>query len=44
MEKNYLEDLDVNVKIILERILRKYGEKVWIECIGLRTGTNGGLL
>jgi hypothetical protein len=30
---NHSEDIDVDVKIILERILRKWGWKLWISCI-----------
>jgi hypothetical protein len=33
MERNYWEDLSVDGRIILERILRKYGGRVWTEFI-----------
>jgi hypothetical protein len=42
--KKPLEDLDVDVKITLEWILRKQGGKVWTRFIWLRIGTSGGLL
>jgi len=42
--KGHLEDVGVDGKIILERILGKYGGKVWTGCIWLRIGTSGGLL
>jgi hypothetical protein len=38
------EDLDMDGKIILEWILGKYGGKMRIGWIWLRTGTIGGLL
>jgi hypothetical protein len=34
--RDHSEDLDVDVKIILEWILRKCGEKYWIRFIRLR--------
>jgi hypothetical protein len=42
--RDYSEDLRVDGKIILERILDKYGGKVWTGCICLRMGTSGGTL
>jgi len=42
--REHLEDLDVDGKTILERILRKYSESVWTGFIWLRTGTSGRLL
>jgi hypothetical protein len=39
--KNHLEDLDVDVKIILEWILGKQGEKVRTGYIRLRIGRSG---
>jgi len=42
--RDHVEDLGVDGKIILERILWKYCEKTWTECIWLRTGSNGDLL
>jgi hypothetical protein len=39
-----LEDLSLDGKIILERILEKYGVNLWNGCIWLRTGTSGGLV
>jgi hypothetical protein len=42
--KNYLEDLDVDEKIISEGMLEKEGGKVWTGCIWLRKGSCGQLL
>jgi hypothetical protein len=42
--KNHFENLDVNRKIILERILGKYGRKLWTGFIWLTIGTIGGPL
>jgi hypothetical protein len=42
--RDYLEDLGVDRKIILEWILRKYCGKVWTGCTLLGIGTSGGLL
>jgi hypothetical protein len=39
-----LEDLGIDGKIILERILGKYGGKDWTGFIWLRIGTSGGFL
>jgi hypothetical protein len=41
--KRPLGELDVNGKIILELILRKWCEKAWTGCNWLSTGTSGGL-
>jgi hypothetical protein len=38
-----LGDLDINGRILLEGILEKQDGKVWIGCIWLRIGINGGL-
>jgi hypothetical protein len=42
--RDHSEDLGVDTKIILERIVRKYGEETWTGFIWLRIGTSGGLL
>jgi hypothetical protein len=42
--RHHSEDLDIDEKIILERILGKWYEKVWVGFIWLRIGTSGGLL
>jgi len=42
--RDHLRDINVDGMIILKRILRKQGRKLWTGCIWLRTGTNGGLL
>jgi len=39
-----LEDLDVDMKIIIERILGKKGERVLVGRIWFRIGTSSGLL
>jgi hypothetical protein len=41
--ENLKEDLGVDERIP-ERLLGKYGGKVWTGCIWLRIGTSGGLL
>jgi hypothetical protein len=41
---NHSEDLDLDLKIILEWIFGKLGGKVWTECIWLRMGISGGPL
>jgi hypothetical protein len=41
--RDHSEDLGVDGRIILERILRKWYEKVWNVCIWLRLRTIGGL-
>jgi len=40
-ERDNLEDLSVDRKM-LEWLLRKYGERMWTECIWLRIGTSVG--
>jgi hypothetical protein len=42
--RDYLEDLDVEKRIILEWILRKYGGMVWTSCIWFKIGTISRLL
>jgi len=42
--RDYSENLGVDGKIILERILGKQGGKLCTECISIKTGTSGGLL
>jgi hypothetical protein len=42
--RDHSEDLGVDGKIILERILGMYGGRVWTGCIRLRIRTSGGLL
>jgi hypothetical protein len=42
--RDHVEDLGVNGKIILERILGKEGGKVWTGSIWLRIGTSSELL
>jgi hypothetical protein len=42
--RDHSEDLDVDGKIIFEWILGKWGGKIWIDCIWLRTGTSSRLL
>jgi hypothetical protein len=39
-----LEDLGVDGKIMLVRMLGKQGGKVWTECIWPRIGSSGRLL
>jgi hypothetical protein len=43
-ERDHLKDIDIDERIILERILGKWGGKVWTVCIWLSIGTSGGLL
>jgi hypothetical protein len=43
-ENNYFEDLDVDGKVILICILKKYDAMVWTALNGLRTVSSGGLL
>jgi hypothetical protein len=43
-ERDHYEDLDIGGRIILEWILERYDEVVWIGLIWLRIGTSGGLL
>jgi hypothetical protein len=42
--RDYLEDLGVDGKMMLEQILRKQGGRVWTGCIWLRIGNSGGPL
>jgi hypothetical protein len=44
MVRDYMEDLDMDRKIILEWILWKEIKGVWTGIIWLRIWTNGGLL
>jgi hypothetical protein len=44
MGGDHLEDLDENLRIILEWILKNECGKVWTGCICLRIGTSRGLL
>jgi hypothetical protein len=44
MERDHLEDLGLDGKIILEWILGKICGKAWIECVWLRIGASAGLL
>jgi hypothetical protein len=43
-ERDFLEDVGMNGKIILEWILGKYDGEIWIGFIWLRIGTSGGSL
>jgi hypothetical protein len=43
-ERNHLEDSDVDGRIILRWIFRKWDVGVWIGLISLRIGTDGGQL
>jgi hypothetical protein len=42
--RDYLADQGTDEKLILKRILEKYGGKVWTGLIWLRIGPDGGLL
>jgi hypothetical protein len=42
-ERYYLEDLDVEGRIILKLISRKQGGRLWIGVMWLRTGSSGGI-
>jgi len=42
--KSELKNTGAYGKILLQWILGKNGRKEWTGCIGLRVGTNGGLL
>jgi len=39
-----VEDLGVDTRIILERILEKLDRKLWTGCIWLKIGSSDGLL
>jgi hypothetical protein len=39
--RDHAEDIDIDVRIILEWILRKYGWNMWIGCIWLMIGISG---
>jgi hypothetical protein len=41
-ERDHLEDLSVERRIILKWIFQKWGGKVWTGLVGLRIGTGGG--
>jgi hypothetical protein len=43
-EKDYLEDLGVDWRIILEEILKKNDGALWTRSMWLGAGTSGGLL
>jgi hypothetical protein len=43
-EKDHLEDLELDGRIILRRIFRKWDVGVWIGLIWLRLGAGGGHL
>jgi hypothetical protein len=43
-KRDYLGDLGIDDRIILEWILEKQGGKIWIGCIWLRTRTSEKLL
>jgi hypothetical protein len=40
--RDNFEDVGVDVKVILEWILGKYGGRVWTGCMWLRIGASGG--
>jgi hypothetical protein len=42
--RDHSEELDADLRIILEWILRKQGGKVWTGCIWLRIRTSGRFL
>jgi hypothetical protein len=42
--RDHLEDLDIDEKIILERILGKWGGRVWTGFIWLKIGTSDALV
>jgi hypothetical protein len=44
MEREYLELLSINRKLILKYIFKKWNKEAWTGLIGLRIGTRGGPL
>jgi len=44
MERNHLEDLIIDRRIMLKGMLKKYHGSAWTGLIWLRTGTSGRLL
>jgi hypothetical protein len=42
--RGHLGDLDVDRRILLKQILKKWGVKLWAEFIWLRIVISGGLL
>ena len=43
-ERDHLEDIGIDGKIILRWIFRKWGVEAWTGLMWLRMGTGGGLL
>jgi len=43
-ERDYLENLDVDGRIIVKYILKKYGGRVWTGFVWLGKGASGALL
>jgi len=43
-ERDHLQGLGIDGKVIVEWILWKEGGKVWTGCVYLRTGTSGRIL
>jgi hypothetical protein len=43
-DKDHLEDLDIDGRIILKYIFHKYDWRAWTGLIWIRIGTGGGLL
>jgi hypothetical protein len=43
-ERDHSEDVDIDRRIILKRIIEKWDGVMWIGLIRLRIGTNGVLL